>query len=104
MLFNLSYLHSRYIDMDNNSRAKINFFIIILSGVSLSPLGATTTGLLCQPEIIYYGDYGAIGGMKIGRENQSTGRKPAPAPLVHHKSHMTRTGIESRPPRWEASD
>ncbi|PNF36985.1 hypothetical protein B7P43_G08049 [Cryptotermes secundus] len=27
------------------------------------------------------GDCGAIGGMKIGRENQSTQRKPAPAPL-----------------------
>jgi hypothetical protein len=27
------------------------------------------------------GDCGAIGGMKIGRENLSTRRKPAPAPL-----------------------
>jgi hypothetical protein len=27
------------------------------------------------------GDFGAIGGMKIGRGNQSTWRKPAPAPL-----------------------
>jgi hypothetical protein len=26
------------------------------------------------------GDCGAIGGMKIGRGNRSTGRKPAPAP------------------------
>jgi hypothetical protein len=24
--------------------------------------------------------------------------------FVHHKSHMTRPGIEPGPPRWEASD
>jgi hypothetical protein len=24
--------------------------------------------------------------------------------FVHHKSHMTRTGFEPGPPRWEASD
>jgi hypothetical protein len=29
---------------------------------------------------------------------------PAPAHLVHHKSHLTRPGIEPGPPRWEASD
>jgi hypothetical protein len=27
------------------------------------------------------GDYGAIGGMNIGRGNRSTQRKPAPAPF-----------------------
>jgi hypothetical protein len=26
-------------------------------------------------------DYGAVGGMRIGRGNQSTRRKPAPVPL-----------------------
>jgi hypothetical protein len=24
--------------------------------------------------------------------------------FVHHKSHMTRPGLESGPPRWEAGD
>jgi hypothetical protein len=24
--------------------------------------------------------------------------------FVHHKSHMTRPGFETGPPRWEASD
>jgi hypothetical protein len=51
-------------------------FFIIPSGVRLSPLGtAATTGLL------YHGDCGATGEMKIGRGNRSTRRKPAPAPL-----------------------
>jgi hypothetical protein len=31
--------------------------------------------------MIYDGDCGEIGGMKIGRGNRSTRRKPAPAPL-----------------------
>jgi hypothetical protein len=59
-----------------------DFFIVILSGVRLSPLGsAATTGLLYQPQMIDDGDCGAIGWMKIGKGNQSTRRKPAPVPL-----------------------
>jgi hypothetical protein len=33
-----------------------------------------------QPRMID-GDYGAVGGMRIGRGNRSTRRKPAPVPL-----------------------
>jgi hypothetical protein len=58
------------------------FLIIILSVVRLSPLGSVaTTGLLYQPQMIDDGDCGAVGGMKIGRGNGSTRRKPAPEPL-----------------------
>jgi hypothetical protein len=58
------------------------FFIIILSGVRLSPLGtAATTGLPYQPQMTDDGDCGEIGGMKIDRGNRSTRRKPAPVPL-----------------------
>jgi hypothetical protein len=57
-------------------------FFIILSGVKLSPLGtAATIGLLYQPLMIDDGDYGAIGGIKIGSGNRSTRRKPTPVPL-----------------------
>jgi hypothetical protein len=53
---------------------------ITLSGVRLSALGTVaTTGLLYQSQIDD-GYCGAIGGMKIGRGNRSTRRKPAPAP------------------------
>jgi hypothetical protein len=65
---------------------------------------AAATGLLYQPRMISEGDCGEIGGMKIGRGNRSTLRKPAPAQLVHHKSHMTRPGFQPGPPRWEASE
>jgi hypothetical protein len=52
---------------------------IILSGVRLSPLvTAATTHLLDQP---HDGECGAIGGMKMGKENRSTWRKPVPVPL-----------------------
>jgi hypothetical protein len=80
------------------------FVIIILSGVRLSPLGtAATTGLLYQPQMVDDGDCGAIGGMMIDRGNRSTRRKFAPASLVHHKSHVTRPGLEPGPPLWEGS-
>jgi hypothetical protein len=47
-----------------------------------SPLdAATTTDLLYQPQRIDDGDCGAVRGIKIGRGNRSTRRKPAPAPL-----------------------
>jgi hypothetical protein len=53
-----------------------------LGGVRLSPLGTSTTvGLLYQPRMIDDDDYGAVGGMRIGRGNRSTRRKPAPVPL-----------------------
>jgi hypothetical protein len=42
---------------------------------------AATTGLLYQPRMIGEGNCGEIGGMKIGRGNRSTRRKPTPAPL-----------------------
>jgi hypothetical protein len=70
--------------------------IIIINGVGLSPLGtAATSGLLYKPQMINEGDCGAIGGMKIGRGNRSTQRKPAPAPLrppqIPHDQTQART-------------
>jgi hypothetical protein len=70
------------------------FFFI--GGVGLSPLGtAATSGLLYRPQMIDEDDCGAIGGMKIGRGNRSTRRKPAPAPLcpqqIPHDQTRART-------------
>jgi hypothetical protein len=80
------------------------FFLVSLCGVRMSPLGTSATvGLLYQPRMID-DDYGAVGGMRIGRGNQSNRRKPTQCHFVHHKSHMTWPGIEPGPPRWEASD
>jgi hypothetical protein len=70
----------------------------------LGPLGTSaTTGLFIVPAPGDCDDE-AIGGMKIGRGNRSTRRKPAPAPLCPPQIPLAIPGLESRPPRWEASD
>jgi hypothetical protein len=69
----------------------------ILSGVRLNPFGtATTTGLLYQNQMIDDGDYGALGGMKIGRGNRSTRRKPAPSPLYPPQIQQEQTLARTR--------
>jgi hypothetical protein len=71
--------------------------VIILSGVRLSTLGGTaaTTGLLYQPQMIDVGVCEAIGGMRIGKGDQNTRKKPAPVPLcspqIPHNISRART-------------
>jgi hypothetical protein len=58
---------------------------------------AATSGLLYKPQMIDEDDCGAIGGMKIGRGNRSTRRKPASAPLcppqIPHDQTRGRTPV-----------
>jgi hypothetical protein len=46
-----------------------------------SPCTSTHSGLLCLTPMIDEDDFWSIGGMKTGRGNRSTRRKPTPAPL-----------------------
>jgi hypothetical protein len=63
-----------------------SFFLVYLRGVRLSALGTSATvGLLYQPRMMDDDDYGAVGGLRIGRGNRSTRRKPAPVPLCTPK-------------------
>jgi hypothetical protein len=67
--------------------------------VRLSPLGTSATvGLLYQPRMID-DHYGAVGGMRIGRGNRSTRRKPAPVPLcppqIPHDPTWDRTSSQT---------
>jgi hypothetical protein len=64
------------------------FIVLILNRVRLSPLGtAATIGLFYLPQMIDDSDCGAVGGMKSGRGNRSTPRKPAPTPLCPQIPH-----------------
>jgi hypothetical protein len=53
---------------------------LVWGGVQLGPLG---TAAIDWPIVPASGDYddGELGGMKIGRGNRSTRRKPAPSPI-----------------------
>jgi hypothetical protein len=71
------------------------YYYYYLWGGTKSLGTAATSGLLYKPQMINEDDCGAIGGMKIGRENRSTRRKPAPAPLcppqIPHEQTRDRT-------------
>jgi hypothetical protein len=71
--------------------------------VELGPLGTSATE---WPNVPAPGDCddGEFGGMKIGKGNRSTQRKPAPSPLCPPQIPLTRHGLEPGPPQWEASD
>jgi hypothetical protein len=65
------------------------------SGVQLGPLGTTATD---WPIVNAPGDYdnGEFGGMKFDRGNQSTQRKPTPAPLCPPQSKDCRKKEEMK--------
>jgi hypothetical protein len=69
----------------------------------LGPLGtaATNTPIVPTPGDNHDGE---IGGMIIGRGNQSTRRKPAAVPLSPPQTPHDLPERKPRPPRLEASD
>jgi hypothetical protein len=64
-----------------------------------SKLGPLCTSATEWPIVPTPGDYddGEFGGMKIGRENRSTRRKPAPAPLCPPQIPLHQTRARTRP-------
>jgi hypothetical protein len=75
------------------------FFLIRIVGVEskLGPLGTSATEWPIVPATGDYDD-GEFGGMKIGRGNRSTRRKPAPAPLCPLQIPRDQTRVWTRAP------
>jgi hypothetical protein len=66
---------------------RTTFFLVPLGRVRLSPLGTSASvGLLYQPRM-KDDDYGAVGGMRIGRGTEVLGGNLRQCHFVHHKSH-----------------
>jgi hypothetical protein len=61
----------------------------------MGPLGTSATEWPIVPSPGDYDD-GEFGGMKIGRENRSTRRKPAPAPLCPPQIPLDQTQARTR--------
>jgi hypothetical protein len=74
----------------------------------VSPLGtsATKCPIVPVPDDIDGDECGAIGGMRIGKGNRCTMRKPATMsfcpPQIPHD--LNRPGLEPGPARWESGD
>jgi hypothetical protein len=64
-----------------NSEVSTSSSFFRLSGWGETGESTWYVGLLYQPRMIDDDDYGAVGGMRIGRGNRSTRKKPAPVPL-----------------------
>jgi hypothetical protein len=66
------------------------FFLLFWGGVGLSSLGTSATNwpIIPAPDDDVCG---AVGGMRIGRGNRSTRRKPAPVPLCPSQIPHDRT-------------
>jgi hypothetical protein len=79
-----------FIDCDETQQETNNYWVHLV----LRPLLDYCT----QPQMICDSDCGEIGGMKIGRGNRSTRRKPAPAPLCPPQIPHDYTGFEPGKP------
>jgi hypothetical protein len=57
-----------------------------------------------MPQMTDEGDCGAVVERRLEGETEVIGENLPQRYSVHHKSHMTRPGLEPGPPLWEASD
>jgi hypothetical protein len=73
--------YSSYFTMLSRLSRLVSFYFLWVGWDWVHLVREPLIGLLYQPRIIDDDESGAVSGMRIGRGNRSTGRKPAPVPL-----------------------
>jgi hypothetical protein len=96
-------LVARVFTCGDSSKNIFEFFIYFSHGVDwVNMVRRPLFGLLYQLRMID-DECGAVGGLRIGRGNRSTRRKPAPsATLSTTNPTWPDPGLERGPPQWEA--
>jgi hypothetical protein len=74
-------LQRRFMKNRIQSRCRGHVFFLLMGWDWVHLVRRPLFGLLYQPQVIDDDDCGAMGGIRIGRGNRSTRRKPAPVPL-----------------------
>jgi hypothetical protein len=92
--------------MFSNAEQFLIFFLNSHSGwveSKLGPLGTSATEwpIVHAPVIMMMEN---LVEWRLAGESEVLGENLPQRHFVHHKSHLTRSGFEPRPPRWEARD
>jgi hypothetical protein len=92
---NPDHLSGKSVSNRPQRRDSIFFNSLVGGGIQLGPLGTVVTDWPIVPAPGDY-EYGEFGGMKIGKGNRSTRRKPAPAPFCPPQIPLDQTRDRTR--------
>jgi hypothetical protein len=100
-LNSVNFVHKR----PRDRRLSGKFYLLIHlvgGGVQLGPLGTAATDWPIDLRLIMMMEN--LVEWRLAGETEVLGENPPQCHFVHHKSHLTRPGIEPGPPRWEPRD